>query len=123
MANSEDPDKITPTGSIRFVQVYYYGIYNSKKSEETSIRLSVVPSASNSRYLVCTTPTVFFKLYRCFSICHDLKMCIWFGYTPQINFCHFFFRILNLVIFQARILSKGIDSGYLVCVTPPTDLC
>ena len=94
MANSEDPDKITPTGSIRFVQVCYYGIYNSKKSEETSIRLSVVPSSSNSSYLVCTTPTVFLpiflKLYRCFSICHDLKTCIWFGYTPKINFCHFF---------------------------------
>ena len=39
-------------------------------------------------------------------------MCMWFGYNPQINFCHFF-RILK-VIFQARILSKGIDSGYLV---------
>ena len=25
--------------------------------------------------------------------------CIWLGYTPQINFCHFFFYNLNLVIF------------------------
>ena len=49
-------------------------------------------------------------------------MCMWFGYNPQINFYHFF-RIWNLVIFQARILSKGIDSGYLVCATPPTVLC
>ena len=46
----------------------------------------------------------------------------WFGYNPQIDFCHFF-CILNLVIFQARILSKCIDSGYLVCAAPPTVLC
>ena len=61
---------------------------------------------------------IILKLYRCF--CHGLKMCMWFGYNPQINFCYFFFRILNLVIFQARILSKGIDCGYLVCATPLT---
>ena len=40
-------------------------------------------------------------------------MCIWFGYNPQM-FCQFI-RILNLIIFQARLLSKWIDSGYLVC--------
>ena len=34
-----------------------------------------------------------------------------------------FFRILNFVIFQFWILSKGIDSGYLVCATPPIVLC
>ena len=45
---------------------------------------------------------IFLKLYRCF--CHGLKMCIWFGYNPQINFCHFFphfelthFAVLNTV--------------------------
>ena len=27
-----------------------------------------------------------------------LKICMWYGYTPQINFCHFFYN-LNLVIF------------------------
>ena len=63
---------------------------------------------------------VLLKLNRCF--CHGLKMCMWFEYNPRINFYHFF-RILNLVIFQAQILSKGIDSGYLVCATPPTVLC
>ena len=51
---------------------------------------------------------------------HSLKMCMGFGYNPQINFCQIF-RIFNLVIFQARILSKGIDSGYLVCANTPTD--
>ena len=29
---------------------------------------------------------------------HALKICMWLGYTPQINFCHFFYN-LNLVIF------------------------
>ena len=37
------------------------------------------------------------KLYRCFS--HGLKICMWFGYYPEIIFCHFF-RNLNLVIFR-----------------------
>ena len=55
---------------------------------------------------------IFLKLYRCF--CRGLMMCMWFGYTPQIIF-YYVFCILNLVIFQAQILSKGIDSGYLVC--------
>ena len=63
---------------------------------------------------------IFLKLNRCF--CHGLKICLWFGYNLQVNFCHFF-RILNLVIFYAQILSKGIDSGYLVWATPPTVLC
>ena len=41
---------------------------------------------------VCATPPTvlcwFLKLYRCF--CHGLKICMWFGYSPQIIFCHFF---------------------------------
>ena len=32
---------------------------------------------------------------------HALKICMWLGYTPQINFCHIFYNLkfLNLVIF------------------------
>ena len=30
---------------------------------------------------------------------HVLKICMWLGFTPQINFCHFLFYNLNLVIF------------------------
>ena len=30
------------------------------------------------------------KLYRCCD--HALKICMWFGYNPQINFCHFFLQ-------------------------------
>ena len=41
-----------------------------------------------------------------------------FGYNPQIIFCHFF-RNLNLVFFQALLLSTYIDSMYLVRVTVP----
>ena len=41
----------------------------------------------DSGYLVYATPHAmlsqsFFKLYRCF--CHGLKICMWFGYNPQI---------------------------------------
>ena len=39
---------------------------------------------------------ILLKLYRCCD--HALKICMWFGYNPQINFCHFF-RNLNLAIF------------------------
>ena len=36
---------------------------------------------------------------------HGLKICMWFGYIPQIIFYHFF-RKLNLVIFLTFLLSK-----------------
>ena len=52
-------------------------------------------------------------------------MCMEFGYYPQINlfFFVFFFSHFELSHFQARILSKGIDSGYLVYASLPTVLC
>ena len=40
---------------------------------------------------------ILFKLYRC--LYHALKICMWFGNNPQINFSHLF-RNLNLIIFQ-----------------------
>ena len=43
---------------------------------------------------------------------------MWFGYNPRIFFYHFFCK-LNLVIFQALLLSTYVDSMYLVSVTPP----
>ena len=39
---------------------------------------------------------ILLKRYRCF--CQGLKMCMTFGYNPQINFCYFF-HSLKLVIF------------------------
>ena len=53
------------------------------------------------------------KLHRCFG--HGLKTCMWFGYDPQIIFCHF---VRNLIFFQALVLSTYVDSMYLVRVTP-----
>ena len=41
--------------------------------------------------------TILLKL--CRHCDHALKICMWLGYTPQINFSHFFFYNLNLVIF------------------------
>ena len=43
---------------------------------------------------------------------------MWFGYNPRIIFYHFFCK-LNLVIFQALLLSTYVDSMYLVRVAPP----
>ena len=43
---------------------------------------------------------------------------MWFGYNPRIIFYHFFCK-LNLVIFQALLLSTYVDIMYLVRVTPP----
>ena len=54
-----------------------------------------VPCVRNSSYSFIP---ILLKLYRCCD--HALKICMWFGYNPQINFCHFF-RNLNLAIFRA----------------------
>ena len=59
---------------------------------------------------------IILKLHRCFG--HGLKTCMWFGYNPQIRFCHLFGN-LNLVFFLALLLSTYVDSMYLVRVTPP----
>ena len=62
---------------------------------------------------------IFLKLCTCFR--HGLEMCIWFGYNPWINFCHFF-HYVNFVIVWPQILWKSRDSGYLVSATPHTIL-
>ena len=45
---------------------------------------------------------------------HALKICMWFGYNPQINFCHFF-RNLNLAIFSG-ILTMKLNGQWVPCV-------
>ena len=60
--------------------------------------------------------SILLKLHKCFV--HGLKICMWFGYNPRIISYHFFCK-LNLVIFQALLLSTYVDSMYLVRVTPP----
>ena len=47
------------------------------------------------------------KIYRYLG--HGLKMCILFGYNPQIILCHFFHK-----------RPDGIDIRYLVCSTAST---
>ena len=51
------------------------------------------PCGHNSSYSLIP---ILLKLYRCCD--HALKICMWFGYNPQINFCCFF-RNMNLAIF------------------------
>ena len=48
-------------------------------------------------------------------------MCMWFGYNPCFNFCHFF-HFVNFFIFWPQILWKCIDSGCLVSTTLHTIL-
>ena len=60
--------------------------------------------------------SILLKLHRCFV--HGLKICMWFGYNHEIIFYHFFCK-LNLVIFQALLLSTYVDNIYLVRVTTP----
>ena len=75
-----------------------------------------VPCERNSSYNFIP---IFLKL--CTYFLHDLKMCMWFGYNPCINFCHFC-HFVNFVIFWPQILWKFIDNGYLVSATPHTIL-
>ena len=74
-----------------------------RPSVRPSVRPCVRPSVRPSfKWVLCERNSsynfipILLKLYRCF--CQGLKMCMTFGYNPQINFCHFF-HSLNLVIF------------------------
>ena len=82
----------------------------------TSMYRQWVPCERNSSYNFIP---IFLKLCKCFL--HGLKMCMWFGYNPSINFCHFF-HFAIFVISWPQILWKCIDSGYLVSATPHTIL-
>ena len=46
-------------------------------------KVVLVPCVHNSYSFM----RILFKIYRYFG--HGLKMCMWFGYNPQIFFCHF----------------------------------
>ena len=54
---------------------------------------------------------ILLKLHRCFG--HGLKSCMWFGYNPQIIFCHFFCN-LNSVFFSG-IITINICRQYVPC--------
>ena len=38
---------------------------------------------------------------------HALKICMWLGYTPQIDFCHFFLQFELIVIFWTFLLFES----------------
>ena len=59
------------------------------------------------------------QFYACFG--HGLNMCMWFGYNRQIIFVTLSASCFS-VIFQAFLLSKCIDRGYLVRATRLTIL-
>ena len=78
----------------------------------------------DSGYLVSATPhTILYRSFWNFAhFRHGLEMCMWFGYNPWINFCHFF-HFVNFVIFWPQTLWKCTDSGYHVSATPYTTSC
>ena len=82
----------------------------------TSMYRQWVPCECNSSYNFIP---IFLEIGTCFP--HGLEMCMWFGYNPWINFCHFF-HFVNFVIFWPQILWKCRDSGYLVSAIPHTIL-
>ena len=62
-----------------------------------------------------------YKFILCTCFLHGLKMRMWFGHNPCLNFCHFF-HFVNFVSFWLQILWKFIHSGYLVSETLHTVL-
>ena len=52
---------------------------------------------------------ILLKLYRCLD--HALKICMLFGYNPQVNFGHIFYN-LNLVVFRTFTLRMCMWFGY-----------
>ena len=59
----------------------------------TSMYKQWVPCERDSSY---NFRPIFLKLCTCFL--HGLKICMWFGCNPCLNFCHFF-HFVNFVIF------------------------
>ena len=73
-----------------------------------------VPCGRDSSY---SFPPIDLKLCRCFL--HGIKIGMWFGYNTLNIFSHFF-CFVNLVFYLHEMLSKCIDSEYLVGATPLT---
>ena len=63
--------------------------------------------------------TLWAQLLQLSTDCFEVKMCMQFGYNPLIIFPHFF-CFMNLVFYRYEMLSKCVDSGYLVGATPLT---
>ena len=88
---------------------HFFQFVNFLTSDSMKVYRQRVPCERNSSYNFIL---IFLKLCTCFL--HELlkyvalEMCMWFGYNPWINFCHFF-HFVNFVIFWLKILWKCID--------------
>ena len=76
--------------------------------------IEVCTLSANSSYSFIP---ILLKLHWCFG--HGLKICMWFGYNPQIIFCPFFSQI-ELSHFSGIIYNNVNGQGYIVGATPPT---
>ena len=104
----------------RLIFFYFFRILNL-----VIFQARILSKAIDSGYIVCAIPPT--VLYRSFWNFTDVFVMVW-RCACGLDIIHrlifvTFFRILNLVIFQSWILLKCIDSGYLVCATPPAVLC
>ena len=79
----------------------------------------------DSGYLVCASPpTVLYWFFWNFTGVLDMVWRYACGLDIILKlFFYHFFCYFNLGIFLAFLLSKLMDTGYLVCATPPTVLC
>ena len=89
-------------------------LWNLQVQLAFQMKIYWVPRGRSSSY---SFPTMVLNFFRCFL--HGMKMRMWFGYNPLIIFSHFC-CFVNLVFFQYEMLSKCIDSGYLLGATPLT---
>ena len=80
---------------LQFELSYFFAHFHNE-SEWDGYRVPCVRNSSNSFI------PILLKLYRCCD--HASKICMWFGYNPQINFCHFFHN-LNLVMFSGILVN------------------
>ena len=96
---------------INFCHFFHFVNCHFLTSDSMKVYRQWVPCERNSSYNFIL---IFLKLCTCFL--HVLEMCMWFGYNPWINFCHFF-HFVNFVIFCPQILWKCVDSGFLVSAT------
>ena len=100
---------------INFCHLYHFvNFCHFLTSDSMKVYRQWVPCERNSSYSFIL---IFLKLCTCFL--RVLEICMWFGYNPWVNICHFF-HFVNFVIFWPQILWKCIDSGYLVSTTPYT---
>ena len=69
-----------------------------------------LPCKRNSLY---NFMPVFMQL--CTSFFHGLKMCIWFGFNPAVNFCHFSILLTLSFFAGATSTSPKFDLYFVIC--------